>query len=327
MRSRILGKTNLEVSELSLGGLFVSRYGAQFPQARSAVLRAIELGVNYIDTAPTYSNSEEVLGRILPDIPSSVVLSTKLGGRPQPFRPKDRDDLFRSVERSLKLLGRHHIDLLMIHEPDRPGQYAWWTDPDRYDGPVMDVLAELQQQGIISFIGIAGTTAYELARIARTGRFDVVLTAFNYSLLFREAEHEIFPAAIAGKMGIIVGSPLQQGALSTRYDREVADRPHWMSPHRQAQYQALYAFLDETGIPLPVLGIRFVLSNPDVSCVLMGAASMEQVEQNVEAAEAGPLSSELIARIDRIAAMVPFRPVDEPALPPFGREYVGPFTL
>jgi aryl-alcohol dehydrogenase-like predicted oxidoreductase len=87
------------------------------------VHRALELGVNYIDTAPTYANSEEVLGRVLENATQPFILSTKLGGRPQPFLPQDKDCLMRSIEESLRLLKRDHIDLLMIHEPDRPGQY------------------------------------------------------------------------------------------------------------------------------------------------------------------------------------------------------------
>jgi aryl-alcohol dehydrogenase-like predicted oxidoreductase len=123
-----------------------------------------------------------------------------------------------SVKKSLRLLNRDRIDILMIHEPDRPAQYDWWSDPERYHGPVMDVLEQLKDEGIIGFTGLGGTTAYELADIIRTDHFDVVLTAFNYSLLWREAEHEILPAANKLNMGIIIGSPLQQGALAHRYN-------------------------------------------------------------------------------------------------------------
>jgi len=77
--------------------------------------------------------------------------------------------------------------------------------------------------------------------------------------------------------------------------------------------QALYALLDDTGMELLEMGLRFVLSNPDVATVLMGARSAEEVEQNVAAVRRGPLSPDLIARIDAIAARVPFRPFEEPA--------------
>ncbi len=324
MKRRVLGKTGLEVSELGLGGLFVSSLGGEFAQARAATLRALELGVNYIDTAPGYLNSEEVLGRILQEVQTPLILSTKLGGRPQPFNAQDRDGLLRSVEESLRLLKRDCIDILMIHEPDRPGQYDWWSDKERFEGPVTGVLEDLKRQGIIRFTGLGGTTAYELPPIIRTGRFDVVLTAFNYSLLWREAEIEVLPAAREQGVGIIVGSPLQQGALARRYDEEVRHGARWLSKPRREQYIALYDYLDEIGLSLPEAGLRFVLSNPDVSCVLMGARSIEEVEQNAAAVEKGPLPAEVLERLDAIAAMVPFRPFEEPFGLPFGRRYYGP---
>ncbi|MCY3023534.1 MAG: aldo/keto reductase [Planctomycetota bacterium] len=324
MKTRPLGKTGLRVSELALGGLFLSSMGGDFKQARAATLRALKLGVNYVDTAPGYLNSEEVLGGILKEVDQPLILSTKLGGRPKPFQPQNKDCLRRSVEMSLEALGRKQIDILMIHEPDRPNEYDWWTDNEKLTGPVLELLDELKKEGVIRCTGLGGTTAYNLARLIRTGRFDVVLTAFNYSLLWREAEHEIIPAAVEHKVGLVIGSPLQQGALARRYDDQVAHGAGWMSLPRRKQYQALYALLDETGIPLAEMGLRFVLSNPDVSCTLMGARSEAEVDQNVQAVEKGPLPPYILKRLDGIAAMVPFRPFDEPFGLPFTRPYKGP---
>src|SRR5512142_3339134 len=125
MKYRTLGRTGLSVSELGMGGLFVSSFGAEREEARRAVRRALELGANYVDTAPGYSDSEAVFGYALADAPRPFYLATKLGGRPQPFDPKDRAALRFSVEESLRLLRRDHVDVLLIHEPDRPGQYDW----------------------------------------------------------------------------------------------------------------------------------------------------------------------------------------------------------
>ncbi len=324
MHTRVLGRTGLRVSELSLGGLFVSSVGGDFEQGRKATLRALELGVNYIDTAPTYANSEEVIGRFLEGVKAPVILSTKLGGRPKPFEPQNRDHLRKSLEESLRLLGRDCVDILMVHEPERPGYYEWWTRMTPYEGPVLEVLAELKAEGLVRFTGIGGTTVYHLADLARTGIFDVVLTAFNYSLLWQEAGQGLIPVARAQNMGVIVGSPLQQGALARRYDEEVRRGARWLSPQRRQQLLDLYTLLDECGMSIAELGLRFVLSNPDISCTLMGARSVAEVEQNIAAAEKGPLPSELLQRLDQIAARVPFRPCEEPAVLPFGREYRGP---
>ena len=313
MQKVVLGRTGLKVSKLSLGGLFVASFAAQLEEAKKAVHRAVELGVNYIDTAPGYGNSEEVLGKALKDVRESVILSTKLGGRPQPFKPQDKAGLMASVEESLKLLGRDSIDMLMVHEPDRPGQYDWWTDWQDINGPVLEVMDDLKKKGIIKYIGLGGTTAYVLAHLVRSGKFDVVLTAFNYSLLWREAANEIIPAAKANNVGVIIGSPLQQGALSRKFEDTVNNkRVYWLSNARRQQLKKLYAFVDECGIPLPELGLRFVISNPDVHCALMGARSVAEVEQNVAAVEKGPLPTDILKKLDEIAALVPYRPFEEP---------------
>ncbi|MDP6777509.1 MAG: aldo/keto reductase [Candidatus Latescibacteria bacterium] len=324
MNRKQLGKTGIEVSEIAMGGAFVTSRQGPFEQARGAVQRAVELGMNYVDTAPSYGDSEEVLGRILPGIDTPLVLSTKLGGRPEPFDPQDRDCLMRSVENSLRVFKRDNIDILFVHEPERPRQYDWWTDPERFDGPVLELLADLKADGPIRATGVGGTTAYEMAHIIRTGKFDVVLTAFNYSLLWREAEREVLPAAVSQGMGIVLGSPLQQGALARRYDDEVENGARWLSSPRREQYKALYAFLDEIGMSITEAAHRFVMSNPDITCMLTGARSAEEVEGNVAEVEKGPLPEEVLTRLDEIAAMVPFRPFDEPFGLPFGREYKGP---
>jgi len=313
MKKVVLGRTGLEVSRLGLGGLFVASFAAQLDEARRAVRRAIELGVNTIDTAPTYGNSEEVLGQCLEGVTAPLILSTKLGGRPQPFLPQDKNCLMASIKESLCLLKRDHVDMLMVHEPDRPGQYDWWTDWQDLHGPVLDVLDDLKRQGVIRFAGLGGTTAYELAHLIRSDKFDVVLTAYNYSPLWREAAIEILPAAKQRNIGVIVGSPLQQGALARKFEATIDDpRVYWLSKPRREQFRALYRLVDEAGISLPELGLRFALSNPDIHCVLMGARSVAEVEQNIAAAEKGPLPAELLNRLDAIAAQVPFRPFGEP---------------
>lgn len=324
MKYRILGKTGLRVSELAMGGLFISKFGADRDEACRAIHRALELGVNYIDTAPGYLDSEEVLGIALKDIRQPYILSTKLGGRPQPFNPQDKIALRRSFDESLKLLGRDHIDILMIHEPDRPGQYDWFTDWDNFHGPVTEFLNELKNEGVIRYTGLGGTTVYELPHIINTGEYDVVLTAFNYSLLWQEALISVIPAAKQLGMGIIIGSPLQQGALSQIYTEQVEKSARWLSPPRREQYKRLYALIHELSISITELALRFVISNPDISTVLMGARSTLEVEQNVRSVEAGPLSSEVLKVIDEIASMVPFRPFEEPFSLPFTRSFKGP---
>ncbi len=313
MEKRQLGSTDMKVSRLACGGLFISKVGATFEQGKEAVKHAAARGMNYFDTAPGYADSEEVLGQFLKEVDVPYYLSTKLGGRPTPFNPKDKDQLYFSFERSLKLLGRDQMDVLFIHEPDRPGQYEWWEDTEAYIGPVTEVLADLKARGLIRYTGLGGTTVYQMTRIIERADFDVLLTAFNYSLLFREAAPLIKKAKAKG-MGIVAGSPLQQGWFARREDDAIRNAPPaWMAPERREQLLALYELCDAIDMPLPELGLRFVLSNPHVDTVLSGVRKAAEVEQNANAAESGPLSADVLARLDEIAAVVPFRPYEEPA--------------
>jgi len=327
MEKRQLGHTDLFVSRLGLGGLFISSLGTDLPGARATVQRALELGINYIDTAPGYLNSEEVLGHCLEGVRAPSILSTKLGGRPTPFNPKDKEQLYFSISESLRLLQRQQVDILFIHEPDRGGQYDWYDSWDTFHGPVCDVLEDLKQRGVIRYTGLGGTTVYQMARIIERANYDVLLTAFNYSIIFREAGLALIPAARARGMGIVAGSPLQQGWLARRYDHYIQnDPPAWLAPQRARQLLRLYEFSDQVGLPLPELALRFVLSNPAIDTVLSGARSVQEVEQNVRAAQAGPLPPEVLAELEEIGAMVPFRPFEEPfgAIFDQNRTYHGP---
>jgi len=310
MRKRILGKTGIEVSELGFGSLFTSSLGPGFDDSKAAVHKALDLGINYFDTAPAYANSEEVLGRIIADVRTPFILSTKVGGRPQPFAPQNPKQLLESVKESCRLLHREVIDILFVHEPDRPLQYDWWSDPQSAYGPVIDVLDSLKKQGVIRFTGLGGTTATEMAHLMRSDRFDVVLTAFNYSALFREATHEVFPEAKERSMGIVLGSVLQQGGLGRRYDDVVRARPAWLSKARQQQFLAFYLLLDELGMSIVELCLRFAISNTAAHTVLIGPKTAPQVADSVNAVEKGPLPSDVLRKLDAIAALLPYRPFE-----------------
>ena len=327
MQKRPLGKTDLQVSPLTLGGLMTSDLGGGVDPTVETLTKAFDLGINFIDTAPAYANSEETLGKALKRVtntPDDLVISTKFGGRPQPFNPQDKDALIGSAEESLRLLGIESIDVLIIHEPDRPQQYPWWTDPASVDGPVMEALDQLKQQGKIRYTGLGGTTVNEMHHLVSSEKFDVLLCAFNFSLLFREATLELLPKAQSLGMGVMLGSTLQQGGLAKRYDEALKTKPPWMSAQRHAQFLALYQLLDETGYSLPELAIRLTAAHPAVSTVLLGTSKATHLEAGVRDLEKGPLPDELVQRLDAIAAMVPYRPFEEPMILPIGQPYFGP---
>lgn len=316
-----LGRTNLEVTKLSLGGLFMSDLTDDYEMSKEATHYALDAGIKLIDTAPSYFNSEKVLGKILREYKGDKpFISTKLG-MPAPWNPQSMEDIISSVKNSCNLLGIDTIDILFIHEPERTGQMNWWNNEKTYDGPVTEALEQLKKDGLVKYTGVAGTCTHELAKIMDTGKFDVVLTAFNYSLLWREAEYEIFPAAQKHNMGVICGSPLQQGALAVRRDEVVKNGAPWLSKPRKEQFLALYNLLDETGMDIIEMAMRFVISNPAVDCVLTGAKSKSEFIGNWNAVEKGPLSKEILKRLDEIRDMVPFRPTNEQFLLPWGEEH------
>lgn len=324
METRRLGRTDLEISVLSIGGLYTSSLAGGVTETQRILRGAIELGVNAIDTAPAYADSEKTVGEAILGIDDPLIITTKLGGRPQPFDPQDRDGLRRSVEESLRLLGRDHIDILMVHEPDRPGQYPWWTSYDPLEGPALELMDELKAAGKIRYTGLAGTTVTEMTSLVASNRFDVVLTAFNYNVLFREAAQTVIPAAAELDMGIVLGSAFGQGFLTRRADDEVRAKPIWLAESRQRQMLAYYDLLDQAGMPAHELCLRFVLGNPAVSTIPIGCKTAKHLETSVAAAAKGPLPDDITRRLDEIAAMVPHRPWEEPMILPFGRSYVGP---
>lgn len=325
MRYRTLGKTGIEISELGIGGGMFARYGKdEVDSAGGIIKKALDLGVNYIDTAPGYGESERVIGEVLQQEKRHLILSTKLGGFPKPFNPQDKIALKTSIKRSLELLGRDWIDILFIHEPDRPRQYDWFSDKDSYTGPVTELITDLKASGLIKFAGIAGTTVYEMMHLVETRMYDVLLTAFNSSMLWQESLKYLIPLAAEQGMGIIIGSPLQHGALAMQYRKEIEAGIRWLSAPRINQFNLLYDLVDKIEIPISVVGLRYLISDPHISSILMGVGSLKELDENSAAIDAGPLPKEIIDKIDEIAALVPFRPYEEPYKLPFNHYYIGP---
>ncbi len=324
METRRLGRTDLQISTLSIGGLYTSSLAGGESETRRIMERALELGINAIDTAPAYADSEETVGQALKGNDSPLIITTKLGGRPQPFDPRDIKALRESVDESLRLLGRDYIDILMVHEPDRPQQYPWWTSYDPLDGPALVLMEDLKAAGKIRYTGLAGTTVTELSSLVKTNCFDVVLTAFNYNALFREAKDTVIASAKQNDMGIVLGSALGQGFLTWRADEEVSSRPIWLSEARREQVLAYYKLLDDAGMTAAELCLRFAIGNPDISTIPVGCKTIEHLEASVAAVEKGPLPEDVASRLDEIAAMLPHRPYEEPMILPFGKSYHGP---
>lgn len=332
MEERALGKTGLRVSALgfgagAVGGLLVR--GDRTGQAR-AVARALEAGVTYFDTAPSYGDgrSEENLGRVLGDLDawSRVVVGTKVR-----LQPADLSSsvvaIQRSCEASLRRLGREAVDLLQLHNPiaapgaaGEPGIGS--SQPlalEIVSGPVAEGMQRLVARGLVRCIGITGlgdTTALHAAITG--GQFATIQTYFNVlnpSARFPGASGGaqnfagLIGAASGADMGVIAIRVMAAGALTARPDRH----PNAGDPGPQllkgADYgrdleraQTIQKIAGELGYESALeLALRFVLALPGTSTNLVGFSDLGQLEDALRWAGRGPLPGDVVRRVVELA--------------------------
>jgi aryl-alcohol dehydrogenase-like predicted oxidoreductase len=310
MEKRKLGSSTLEVSVVGLGG---NNFGGRidFAASERVVHRAIALGINLIDTADTYGNkggSEEALGRILRDKRKDIVLASKFGlpmddaGK---LKGASRRYVMQAVEASLKRLRTDWIDLYQLHRPD----------PQTPIEETLRALDELVRQGKVRFIGCSNLSAQQVIAAddaaRRHGLAAFVSCQDEYSLLVRDIERELVPAAKARGLGILPYFPLASGLLTGKYRRgaplppgsRLAKNPRhadeFITERNWRIVGELAAFAARRGRSMLELAFGWLLRDGVVASVIAGATTPEQVEQNVGAA-GWKLSAEELAEIDRI---------------------------
>ena len=298
MQYRRFGKTDWQVSEVGLGGSwFYGRpeFGLKpFSYGARIVERALELGINYFDTAPLYGQgrSEEVLGAALKGVTEPYYLATKVGYYPEPF-DYTRDTVWRGFEASLKRLQRDKVDLLQIHEAEQAGWEGIFGA-----GRTLETLLEIQEQGLTKYIGLTGSDLGLMRDILKESDvFVSAITFCKYDLLTQEAQEILVPTAAERDVAVITASPLHAGLLGSK-------RELWMENGRFAdlydkldQVEALLADLPEN---ITHTALRYLLSDPRVSILLSGVASIEELETSVSVADGHYLPPELIAQIEAI---------------------------
>ncbi|MDO8955842.1 MAG: aldo/keto reductase [Deltaproteobacteria bacterium] len=322
MKYNILGRTGLHISQLgfgcgSIGGLLVR---GDYPTMRRVVSCAIELGINYFDTAPQYGNgqSEVNLGAVLRELKANVLIGTKVrltGAEMGQIGAA----ISRSVEGSLRRLGRATIDLIQLH--NRIGfQRQPEQDQDRVGihglDAVMRAFEMLQQQGKIRFWGITGLGASDgLHEAVATGGFQAIQVPYNLlnpsagttvppSFPFQDYRQLIDHAA-QKETGVIAIRILAGGALSGTTDRHPIAAQSVNPIASEQAYSAdvarvqRYTFLVEDGVVSNLVesAIRFVVSKSGVSTALLGISSRDQLEQAVKYVERGPLSVDTLRHI------------------------------
>ena len=313
MEHRTLGKTGVSVSPLCLGAMMFGAWGnPDHEESVRIIHRALDAGINFIDTADVYSRgeSEEIVRKALVGRRDKIVLATKfhgtMGDDPNE-RGNSRRWIVQEVEASLRRLGTDWIDLYQVHRPD-PG-----TDIDETLGALTDLVhaGKIRYLGSSTFPPSAIVEAQWVAE--RRGRERFVCEQPPYSLLVRGIEAEVLPVCEQYGMGVIPWSPLAGGWLSGRY-RKGGDAPQSTRaerlplrydlslPENQTKLEAaeqLAQLAERAGMSLIHLALAFVMRHPAVTAPIIGPRTMEQLESQLGAAEV-VLSDDVLDEIDAI---------------------------
>ena len=309
MKYRRLGRSELEVSEVSLGSWLTYGGGVSREQAEACVRTAFEVGINFIDTANVYAGgaAESFLGEVLAGRPrDSYVLATKLFfPMPSGDRGLSASQIAKQLDASLKRLRTPYVDLYQCHR----------FDPNTPLEETMAALTEAVRQGKTRTIGFSEWTAGQIrAALALPGeRF--VSSQPQYSMLAREPEAEVFPLCAREGIGQIVWSPLAQGVLTGKYrpgqpapaDSRASSASmggfmrRRLAPATLEGVQRLRPIAAELGLSLAQLALAWVLRRPEVSSAIIGASRPEQVMENARASGV-VLDPVMLQRIERALA-------------------------
>ena len=313
LEQRPFGRTGEQVTAISLGGVGLPR--VSFADGVATVHRALELGINYLDTAPLYSRglAQAILGVALEDRREPHLLATKLGHLAQPSRFRSPDALHTQFEENLRLLRRESVDVLLVHEAD---QHHWWSDEpsdsplvdlateyDVANAPVMQVLREVQAAGRCRYIGITGNSPDHLAHILRAAEMDACLSAFNYGVIDRGIRRQLLPAAGERGVAVLLGGVFRQGRLVVirpEWLQTPPRWPDWMTPEVQRRVVRLAALQQDSGLSLTTLTLRYLVADRSIATILVGAATPAEIEESVAAVQAGPLASELHRAVEAL---------------------------
>ena len=330
MQYRKLGRTGLFVSELCLGtmtfggtgGLWSQIGNLQQAEAETLVGRALDAGINFIDTADIYSEglSETITGQALKNLKvprDSVVVATKVFGETGSKGPNaagaSRYHIMDGVKASLKRLQLDHIDLYQIHG----------FDPATPIEEMVRAMDTLVQQGHVRYVGVSNWAAWQIAKALgiaeRKGlaRFDS-LQAY-YTIAGRDLERELAPMLQSEGVGLMVWSPLAGGLLSGKYGR--ADNQSSEAGSRRASFDfppvqreraydcidAMRGMAEAKGVSVAQVALAWLLHQPVVTSVIIGAKRVEQLDDNL-AATAVVLSADDRAVLDKVSALPPEYP-------------------
>lgn len=310
MQIRNLGGSGLRVSAVGLG---CNNFGQRIDleASRKVIHKAIDLGITLFDTADIYSNmggSETVIGAVLGDRRKDIVLATKYSkpmAEDGTRQGASRRYIMEAVEASLRRLKTDYIDLYQQHD----------YDPLTPIEETMRALDDLVRSGKVRYIGNSNFPAWRIAeaeyvaRAMNVNRF--VSCQDEYSLVVRDIEKDLLPAATEFKLGLLPFFPLASGLLTGKYRKGEAApgdtrfgkvprlRDRYVTPRNEDIVEKLQTFAEKRGHSMLELAFSWLAARPQVASVIAGATRVEQVEQNVKAI-GWALSAEEIAEIDGI---------------------------
>ncbi len=298
MHTRRLGLTDLHLSSIglgtwALGGVWQYGWGPQDEQESvAAIRRALELGVNWIDTASAYGlgRSEEVVGQTIQGLVEKPIIATKCGRvwneTGKIFGNLKRESIRAEAESSLRRLKIDTIDLYQIH----------WPDPDEDIEEAWEAMAELVKEGKVRYLGVSNFSVEQLNRIQPI--HPVASLQPPYSMLARGVEADLLAYCAANNIGVIPYSPMQKGLLTGKITRERVRNLH-ESDHRRRDsnfreprlsanlelVDALRVVAERRGKTLAQLAIAWVLRCPEVTAAIVGARRASQIEETVGVGE------------------------------------------
>ncbi len=308
MQYRTLGKTGIKVSPYCLGAMMFGGLGnADHEDSIRIIHKALDAGINFIDTADRYSagESEEIVGKALKGRRDKIVLATKVYG-PMGDDPNQQGTsrrwIMQEVDNSLRRLQTDHIDLYQIHRPS----------PDTDIEETLSALSDLMRAGKVRAIGSSTFPASEIveaqwvAERRSLARFRTEQPP--YSILDRSIEREVLPVCERYGMGVLVWSPLSKGMLTGRYRKgqplpdslRVKYFPKQMSDARNLDaVEQLLPLAAEAGLSLTHMAMAFVMAHPGVTSAILGPRTMAQLDDLLAGAEIR-LSDDILDRIDQI---------------------------
>jgi aryl-alcohol dehydrogenase-like predicted oxidoreductase len=299
MQKRRLGNTELQLTTVGFGAWAMGGGGWEFAwgqqddrDSAAAIIRALEIGVNWIDTAAAYGlgHSEEVIGKVLKEVKERPIIATKCGinwdSSGKITRWVDAKQVHREIEASLKRLGVDAIDLYQVH----------WPFPDDRIEEVWDAMADVVKQGKARYIGVSNYTVAQIKRILPI--HEVASVQPRYSMIHRDIEDDLLPFCDEHRIGVVCYSPMGKGILTGKMTKERVNAmapddhrrndPDFQEPRIDAHLQlveSLRPIAEAQGRSLAQLAIAWVLRRNEVTAAIAGARRPEQIEDTAKASD------------------------------------------